>query len=359
MRFAQTTSARARRLGGGALAAATLGAALLAGGPPGTAQEPERLRTVPLPAHVPAPISFALVDDGQTIVLSAPFGGAGSTDESVWMIDVRTRAAREIVRSAPMAAVAAPRGHLFALQTLRPPGELLLVRDGVITGWVPHPSPRGVWQVKGRWSRDGRHLVQGLDRPELRSGESAAVPRAFRTLGILEVRTRTLSRHPLRRPAFHVSVGPDGRIHASDLENEDGGDLTVWMYDFEGHAVGMRTGLAGTDFSATGRYVLPRLTDPCRDFAATDTRTGAVARRWRQPRGGCLVVQGWHPTSDDLLLVFRDGERPSEAGRLEVHAVSSGQVVRSFPAGEHAWTPDGRALVLFRDGAFVFEPIAP
>jgi len=105
--------------------------------------------------------------------------------------------------------------------------------------------------------------------------------------------------------------------------------------------------------------VLPRLSEPCRDFAATDVRTGTVARQWRQPPGGCLGVLGWHPTSDDWLLLFRDGERPSEAGRLELHAVSSGRVLRSFPQGEHAWTPDGRALVLFRDGAFVFEPLAP
>jgi hypothetical protein len=341
-------------------AAVVLPATLLAALAGPGAQERAPLPTsIELPSPVPRPLSFAVVNDGQTIVLSAPFGGAGSTDESVWMLDVRTRAASEIVRSAPMAAVPAPRGHLFALQTLRPPGELLLVRDGVITGWVPHPSPRGVWEVRGRWSRDGRYLVQGLDQPELRSGDSGAVPRAFRALGILEVETRTLTRHPLRRPAFHVSVGPDGRIYASDLENEDAGDLTVWMYDLAGHVVGMRRGLSGTDFSATGRYVLPRLSEPCRDFAATDTRTGTVGRQWRQPGGGCLGVLSWHPTNDDWLLLFRDGARPSEAGRLELHAVSTGRVLRSFPQGEHAWTPDGRALVLFRDGAFVFEPIAP
>jgi hypothetical protein len=105
--------------------------------------------------------------------------------------------------------------------------------------------------------------------------------------------------------------------------------------------------------------VLPRLAEPCRDFAAYDTRGGTAAHQWRQPAGGCLTVLGWHPTNDEWLLLFRDGERPSEAGRLELHAVAAGRVVRSFLHAEHAWTPDGRALVLFRDGAFVFEPIAP
>ena len=72
-------------------AVVVLPAALLAAlAGPGAQERAPLPASVELPAQVPRPLSFVLVNDGQTIVLSAPFGGAGSTDESVWMLDVRT-----------------------------------------------------------------------------------------------------------------------------------------------------------------------------------------------------------------------------------------------------------------------------
>lgn len=326
---------------------------------PGAIEEPHS-KVFALPPGKYKPAYIAVCASGDAIVFSHPTDAYYKT-QLVYVFRLSTGELKDVYRGGINSIIAAPVPHIFILEVARgdPPHVLLLQDDGKLRNRVDHPI------AYAQWSRDGKYIVFPTDRPDVTEDSPDFNPNGFTAVGILDVETLRLRWFPVRLPAYSVHLALfDNRIYVSDRPAGYGEDPRVTVYDLTGKMLGVAEGLRGNYFSASGRYYVPPLHEAL-SFSIFERSTNRPMRSFpglEEQKGEYYVYRQWNPIYDDLIvlerrLLSKNGMR--EQTQLEVYSVSQDKPLRTFPESPWAWAPAGKALVIFRSGKFIFEPIEP
>jgi dipeptidyl aminopeptidase/acylaminoacyl peptidase len=329
-----------------ALLALLFASAVLAQGP---------AKSVPLPQGDYKIAQIAVSASGNTILFSS---GAADAQHDVYLFDLKSGQVKKVVTANGGRLWSTPGAHAFAVSAT---DALYLVEEnGTVASTTAMHNPTG----ELGWSRDGSQFVFPTDKPKTDQGSDKYDPSAFTAIGILEVSSGKIRMITFKDSAFHLHlVQPDGKIYVSDNSLDTSKPLVVKVYDLKGHALDQRNDLFGIFFSPTGRYYLPLIGEQGMPFRIRNGEGDRSILYFANESEDEISDPVWNPQNDDWLLTrhatTEDEGRRVKSQELEVWSVSQRTPLENFPFGVAAWTPDGKSVVIFRDGKFVFEQVAP
>jgi hypothetical protein len=298
---------------------------------------------------------FAVSSSGDAILFSSAPRDDGS--RSAYVFNVKSGLVKKIVTAPAVAVFSVPGAHPFAVLA---GANLYLVQDD---GTSTAPIPVSNLDESLGWTHDGTSFVFAMDRPKVNKDSDAYNESGFTALGILDVATQKVRPVSVKLPAYHFYVlQSKDQIFVTDNSMDNDKPLIVNVYDIKGKRLETRTDLYGIVFSPTGRYYLPFIFEAGLAFRVRDGNTNRPVLSYSNDGTEEVAEPKWNPKDDTLLLVTHaemDDKGNTKSQRLDVLGVPSGRIVMSMPFGIAQWAPDGKSVVVYRGGKFVFEGIAP
>ena len=299
---------------------------------------------------------FAVSASGEAILfVSAPNKDDGN--RGVYLFNFKSGVVKKIATAANPAVFSVPGPHSLAALT---DTSLYFVQDdGSVTALIQIPN---IGDTLG-WTHDGNNFVFEMDRPKVNKDSDAYNESGFTAIGILDVATQKVRPISVKLPAYHFHVlQSNDKIFVTDNSMDSDKPLMVDVYDVKGKHLETRTDLYGIVFSPTGRYYLPFIFEAGLAFRVRDGNTNRPVVSFPNDGTEEVAEPRWNPKDDTLLLVQHfeiDDKGNTTSKRLDVLGMPSGKIVKSFPYGIAQWSPGGKSVVVYRDGKFVFEEIAP
>jgi hypothetical protein len=300
---------------------------------------------------------FTVSADGNAILFSSAPDPAGA-QRDIYLFDVKAGQVKKVLTVNGGRLWSTPGSHAFAISST----DALHFVDKDGTAGSPVPMHNNTGELS--WSRDGNEFVFPTDRPKTDENSDNYDPTAFTAIGILNVATGKIRMITFKDSVFHLHLTQtDGKIYTSDNSINPEKPLVVKVYDLKGHSLDQRNDLYGIFFSPNARYYLPLIGEEGMPFRIRNADGDRSVLYFANDGDDDIEDPVWNPQNDDLLLVRRantaDQGRQVKSQELEVWSVSQRTPLKEFPFGVAAWMPDGKSLVIFRDGQFVFENVAP
>lgn len=299
---------------------------------------------------------FAVSTSGDAILFTSTANKDDGT-KSVYYLNGKSGAVKKLLTGPNAAVYSVPGSHPFVI--LADPNLYFVQDDGTIS------TPIQVSNLDDSlaWNHEGSNLIFTMDRPKINKDSDAYNETGFSALGVLDVATQKVRPISVKLPAYHFHVlQSNDKIFVMDNSMDIDKPLMVDVYDMKGKHLETRTDLYGIIFSPAGKYYLPFIFEAGLAFKVRDGSSNRAVLSYPNDGTEEVAEPRWNPRDDSLLLVthaLMDDKGNTTSPRLDVLGVPSGRIVKSFPYGIAQWTPDGKSVVVYRDGKFVFEGIAP
>ncbi|HLW97370.1 MAG TPA: hypothetical protein VKR82_01900 [Candidatus Acidoferrales bacterium] len=300
---------------------------------------------------------FAISEDETAILLTSSHSpDDGKRD--VFLFDLKAGQVKKLLTGGSVGVWTVPIPRTFAVSTSE--GLYLIKEDGTVGAPMVINNLRGVLQ----WTHDGNYFVFMTDRPKVDKNAENYNDMGFTAIGILDLDTQKVRQFAVKTPAFRFHVLYSGdrteKIYVADDTAETDKQPTINIYDVKGKHLDTRFNMYGINFSATGEYYLPYIFEAGLPFRARYSDSGKTALSFANEGDEEDENPVWNPQDDNLLLVEHHEKQDLKSiVRFDVLNVAQRTIVKSVPFGIAQWTPDGKTLVVFRDGKFVFELIPP
>lgn len=255
---------------------------------------------------------------------------------------------------------AAPANGIFSASVVADNGLLIFFDSaGRELSRIPHSSYEAVGPI---WSADAQKAFFQTDKPGVTDDQTGGME--FTAIGDVAPRTGKITIHPLRKMAVYLGYSPATReLLATHGFNENSPEAPADAYRETGEYAGARK-LHAAQFSSAGHYATPHLHEALswqvygepQDTPVLDFRCN-----YKSDPHVIEMFQSWHPTVDRYLFNLHQTEpangNPSDDNTIQLWDVESGKVLKSFHEQPFAAARDGKHLIFFRDGKFVFDPI--
>jgi len=299
--------------------------------------------------------NFAVSPGGNAIVFTTKSDDDGK--QNVFVFNLKTAAVKKVATAASAHVFAVPGAHPFAV--LAGTNLYFLQDDGSSDGPMEIPN---TGDTLG-WGHDGSDFVFTMDKPKINKDSEDYNESGFTALGILDVATQKVHPVAVKLPAYHFDVlQTNGQIFVTDNSMDNDKPLIVNVYDMKGKHIETRNDLYGIVFSPTGRYYLPYVFEAGLSFRVRDAETNRPVLSFENNGNEEVAEPRWNPRIDTLLLVehLDTDEKGNTTGqRLDVLGIPSGKIMKSMPYGIAQWAQDGKSVVIFRGGKFIFEDLNP
>jgi hypothetical protein len=299
---------------------------------------------------------FAVSSSGDAIIFTS-MPGKDDDKRGAYVFNLRSGLVKKVLAAPNIGVFSVPGPHPFAV--LADTTLYFVQDDGSFTGPIEIPN---IGESLG-WTHDGSSFVFTMDRPKVNKDSDAYNETGFTALGILDVATQRVRPISVKLPAYHFYVlQSKDQIFVMDNSMDIDKPLIVNVYDLKGKHLETRMDLYGIIFSPAGRYYLPFIFEAGLAFRVRDANTNRAVLSYQNDGTEEVAEPRWDPKDDTLLLVRHmetDDKGNTISQRLDVLGVPSGKIAKSLPYGIAQWAPDGKSVVVYREGRFVFEEIAP
>jgi hypothetical protein len=231
-----------------------------------------------------------------------------------------------------------------------------------------YPIPKEWSDIGSACTGTERAVVCSMDQPGVTEDSSEINFLGPTAEGVVDLKDGVTRWFSIPDPSYYDYVRAD-QIYVSNQINENQNKLTVTIFDLKGKKLKTASDRKGTMLSHSGRYYLPQLHEGGLPWEIYETKTNKPIYAFTPDDGGRneQYYGEWSPTDDDLLTIDIDESTKGAEFTTQVYSTSQRRVIRSFPKSKagrvggyaYAWSHDGKFLVFYRDGRFVFEPVMP
>lgn len=212
-----------------------------------------------------------------------------------------------------------------------------------------------------QWANDGDHIVYEGNDPDRPPNDLLA----FSAIGVLNIPTRTHSLFPIRRDGFGFGlVERAGKTNVC-ISLNDAEEPTKWKFTIRDMAdKSIELPDKTTQELCTTqdrRYYVSRQIELPQSFRIfrSETRKAVATFPGVDRNTNEIMVSGmWNPTHDELIAIERRNDT-NELQSVAILRLSDSKVLTRLKTNVYAWTPNGKSIVYFHDGKFIFERIVP